>query len=70
MPGPATELNGKRLLNKGEEMKKLIAILLLAFASGCVASDIRYRPCHDLGTDMNVSANEYYSQCPMRDRGT
>ena len=40
-------------------MKKLIAILLLAFASGCVASDIRYRPCHDLGTDMSVSANEY-----------
>jgi hypothetical protein len=53
-----------------EEMKKLIATLLLAFASGCVASDIRYRPCHDLGTDMSVSANEYYSQCPMRDRGT
>jgi hypothetical protein len=52
-------------------MKKLIAILLLAFASGCVASsDIRYRPCHDLGTDLSVSANEYYSQCPMRDRGT
>jgi PBP1b-binding outer membrane lipoprotein LpoB len=52
-------------------MKKLIAILLLAFAfDGCVASDVRYRPCHDLGTDMSVSANEYYSQCPMRDRGT
>ena len=53
-----------------EEMKKLIATLFLAFASGCVSSDIRYRPCHDLGTDMTVSANEYYSQCPMRDRGT
>ena len=36
MPGSATELNGKRLLNKGEEMKKLIAILLLAFTSGCL----------------------------------
>ena len=59
---PSVELGGG--------MKKLIAILLLALASGCVASDIRYRPCHDLGTDMSVSANEYYSQCPMRDRGT
>jgi len=51
-------------------MRKLIAILLLAFASGCVANGTRYRPCHDLGTDMSVSVNEFYSQCPMRDRGT
>ena len=51
-------------------MKKLIAILFLALATGCAASDIRYRPCHDLGTDMSVSAAEFYSQCPMRDRGT
>ena len=52
-------------------MKKLIAILLLAFASGCVArGDIRYRPCHELGTDLKVPVDEYYSQCPMRDRGT
>jgi hypothetical protein len=49
-------------------MRKLIAILLFAFASGCVANGIR--PCHDLGTDMSVSVNEFYSQCPMRDRGT
>ena len=43
-------------------MKELIAILLLALASGCAASNIRYRPCHDLGTDMSVSDAEYYSQ--------
>jgi hypothetical protein len=48
----------------------LVLFVVLAFASECVASDIRYRPCHDLVTDMTVSANEYYSQCPMRDRGT
>jgi hypothetical protein len=37
-------------------MHKLIAILLLAFASGCVAiSDSRYRPCHELRTDMSIS---------------
>ena len=52
--------------------KKAIGVFLvgLALASGCVASDTRYRPCHDLGTDVSVSANEYYGQCPMRDRGT
>ena len=48
-------------------MKKLIAILLLAFASGCVASSgIRYRPCHELRTDMSVSADEYELHCPRR----
>ena len=51
-------------------MKKLIAILILVLTSGCVASDIRYRPCHDLGTDLSVSVDEFYNQCPMRDRGT
>jgi len=49
-------------------MKKLIAILLLAFASGCVASAIRYRPCNELMTDMSVSNDEYYSHCPARSR--
>jgi hypothetical protein len=66
MPGSARELNRKRLLSKGEEMKKLIAMLLLAFASGCVASGIRYRPCHELRTDMSVSNDEYYYHCPRR----
>jgi hypothetical protein len=67
MPGSARELNGKRLLSKGEEMKKLIAILLVAFASaGCVASGIRYRPCHELRTDMSVSNDEYDNHCPRR----
>jgi hypothetical protein len=50
------------------EMKKLIVILLLVFASGCVASDIRYRPCNELMTDMSVSNDEYYSHCPARSR--
>jgi hypothetical protein len=46
-------------------MKKLIAILVLAFASGCVASsDTRYRPCYELRTDMSVSNDEYYRRCP------
>jgi hypothetical protein len=52
-------------------MKKLIAISLFAFASGCVTSNgVQYRTCNDLGTDMSVSDNEYYGQCPMRERGT
>jgi hypothetical protein len=55
------------LLSKGKEMKKLIAILFLAFASGCVASsDFRYRPCHELRTDMTVSNDEYARRCPRR----
>jgi hypothetical protein len=42
-------------------MKKGIAILLFAFTSGWVASsDIRYRPCHELRTDMSVSNDEYH----------
>jgi hypothetical protein len=46
-------------------MKPLIAILLLAFAFGCVASSgIRYRPCYELRTDVSVSNDEYYSRCP------
>jgi hypothetical protein len=57
---PSVELGGG--------MKKLIAILLLAFASGCVASAIRYRPCNELMTDMSVSNDEYYSHCPARSR--
>jgi hypothetical protein len=48
-------------------MKKLIAILVLAFASGCVASSgIRYRPCHELRSDMSVSDDEFERRCPRR----
>ena len=48
-------------------MKKLIAILLLVFASGCVASSaFRYRPCHELRGDMSVSNEEFYRHCPVR----
>jgi hypothetical protein len=45
-------------------MKKLIAILLFVFASGCVASGAsRYRPCHELRTDMSVSDEEFDRRC-------
>jgi hypothetical protein len=54
-------------VERGEEMKKLIAILLLAFASGCVASSgFRHRPCHELRTDMSVSNDEFDRRCPRR----
>jgi hypothetical protein len=48
---------------------KLIVIFLLAFAFGCVAnSNIRYRPCHELRTDMSISTEEYEFHCPTRYR--
>jgi len=28
------------------------------------SSDIRYRPCHELRTDMSVSNDEYHRRCP------
>ena len=61
MPASATELNGKRLLNKGKEMKKLIAILLLAFTLGCLPS--YHRPCSELEADPSVSLGEFYRHC-------
>jgi hypothetical protein len=42
--------------------EQLIAILLLAFASACVASS---RSCHELMIDPTVSADEYYSHCRL-----
>jgi hypothetical protein len=42
-------------------MKKLIAILLLAFAPGCVPS--YGRSCIELEADMSVSLDEFYSHC-------
>ena len=52
-------------VEKVEEMKRLIAILLLAFAFGCAASsDSRYRPCHELRTDMSVSNDDFELHCP------
>jgi hypothetical protein len=48
-------------------MEKWIAMLLLAFTPGCVAnSGIRYRPCHELRTDMSVSADDFERHCPRR----
>ena len=52
---------GSYLLSKREEMKKLIAILLLAFASGCLPA--YHRSCNELETDMSVSLDEFYSHC-------
>jgi hypothetical protein len=51
---------------QGEEMKKLIAILLLAFASGCLPS--YRRSCNELETDMSVSLDEFYSHCRAHSR--
>jgi hypothetical protein len=42
-------------------MKKLIAILLFAFVSGCVPS--YRRSCNELEADMSVSLDEFYSHC-------
>jgi hypothetical protein len=42
-------------------MKKLIAILFLAFASGCLPS--YHRSCNELEADMSVSLDEFYSHC-------
>jgi len=44
-----------------KEMTKLIAILLFAFTSGCVAS--YGRSCNELEADMSVSLDEFYSHC-------
>jgi len=46
-------------------MKKLIAILLLAFASGCLPPMSR-RSCNDVEADMSVSLDEFYSHCRPR----
>jgi hypothetical protein len=49
-----------------EAQQPLIAILVLVLASGCVASGAsrRYRPCHELRTDMSVSNDEFDWHCP------
>jgi hypothetical protein len=40
-------------------------LLGLVFASGCVASGAsRYRPCHELRTDMSISNDEFERRCP------
>jgi hypothetical protein len=50
---------------------KAAVVLLVGFAlvSGCVASGAsRYRPCHELRTDMSISTEEYEFHCPTRYR--
>ena len=42
-------------------MKRLIAILLLVFASGC--PPMSRRSCNELDIDPSVSNAEYYSHC-------
>jgi hypothetical protein len=47
-------------------IKAIVVFLVgLVLASGCVASSgVRYRPCHELRTDMSVSNDEFYRRCP------
>src|SRR4029077_6523651 len=67
---PHIEFN-KRLMiplgGQGEEMTKLIAILLLAFAFGCLPPVSR-RSCSELEADMSVSLAEFYSHCRAHSR--
>jgi hypothetical protein len=46
--------------------KTIVVFLLgLAFASGCFANGAsRYRPCHELRTDMSISSDEFEHHCP------
>ena len=47
-------------MKRGAYQKNLLAVLLLAFTSGCFANGAsRYRPCHELRTDMSISNDEY-----------
>jgi hypothetical protein len=47
-------------------IKAIVVFLVgLVLASGCVASSgSRYRPCHELRTDMSISNDEFYRRCP------
>jgi hypothetical protein len=47
-------------------IKTIVVFLVgLVLASGCVASGAsRYRPCHELRTDMNISNDEFEHHCP------
>jgi hypothetical protein len=50
----------------GMGIKAIVVFLVgLVLASGCVASGAsRYRPCHELRTDMSVSNDEFERRCP------
>src|SRR5262245_6378294 len=43
-------------------MTKLIALLLLTFAFGCLPA-VSSRSCSELETDRSVSLDEFYSHC-------
>jgi hypothetical protein len=64
--------SGQPAMNRSKQagmaIKPIIVLVIgLALASGCVASGAsRYRPCHELRTDMSVSNDEYYRHCPVR----
>jgi hypothetical protein len=49
-------------------IKAIVVFLLgLVFVSGCAASGAsRYRPCHELRTDMSVPNDEFNRRCPVR----
>jgi hypothetical protein len=61
-------MNGCKRAGMG--IKATVVFLVgFALASGCVASGAsRYRPCHELRTDMSVSIEEYEFHCPTRYR--
>jgi hypothetical protein len=43
----------------------VVLLVGLLLASGCVASGgSRYRPCHELRTDMSISNDEFEYHCP------
>jgi hypothetical protein len=54
----------------GMTKKTAVALLVgLVFGSGCAASGFsRYRPCHELRTDMSVANDDYEFHCPTRYR--
>jgi hypothetical protein len=66
--------SGQPAMNRSKQsgmgIKAVVVLLLgLVLASGCAASGTsRYRPCHELRTDMSVSNDEYEFHCPTRYR--
>jgi hypothetical protein len=61
--------SGQAVMNRSKQttmaVKTIVVFLLgLIFASGCGASGAsRYRPCHELRTDMSVSNEEFSRRC-------
>jgi hypothetical protein len=62
--------SGQPAMNRSKQttmaVKTIVVFLVgLVLASGCVASGTsRYRPCHELRTDMSVPNDEFNRRCP------